>query len=472
MEQKHWGIVGGGIMGMTLAHRLSQQGHKVTLFEAAPELGGLVSPWKMNDVEWDKFYHVILLSDSRTRNILQEIGLDDKIEWVETKTGFYMNGKLYSMSDTVEFLKFPTLNLVDKFRLGLTILVASKIKDWKRLEKVPVTDWLKRWSGRRTFNKIWLPLLRAKLGESYEKTSAVFIWATIQRLYGARRSGLKKEMFGYVPGGYKKVIEMFKQKLLSEGVNVRTSYPAKEVSISSKGKPTIEFGNGAPQEFDEVKARYQAAVAHRDRTQAGQAQAKAALAQAHTSFSYTRIVAPFDGVITEKKADPGTLASPGIPIFVIEGMGHYRLEATVNENDLRFVRMGQQVPVVVDALQNPELKGKVTQIVPAADPGSRSFLVKIELPSDAQLRSGLFGRAQFSRGQRSSFVIPRTAVVERGQLQGVYVLDQNKVAGLRYVTLGKTSGPQVEVLAGLQEGERLVVQPGLLDWSGKRIEAQ
>ena len=252
MEQKHWGIVGGGIMGMTLAHRLSQQGHKVSLFEAAPELGGLVSPWKMNDVEWDKFYHVILLSDSRTRNILQEIGLDDKIEWVETKTGFYMNGKLYSMSDTVEFLKFPTLNLVDKFRLGLTILVASKIKDWKRLEKVPVTDWLKRWSGRRTFNKIWLPLLRAKLGESYQKTSAVFIWATIQRLYGARRSGLKKEMFGYVPGGYKKVIEMFKQKLLSEGVNVRTSYPAKEVSISSKGKPTIEFGNGAPQEFDEV----------------------------------------------------------------------------------------------------------------------------------------------------------------------------------------------------------------------------
>jgi len=252
MEQKHWGIVGGGIMGMTLAHRLSQQGHKVSLFEAATELGGLVSPWKMNDVEWDKFYHVILLSDSRTRNILKEIGLDDKIEWVETKTGFYINGKLYSMSDTVEFLKFPTLNLINKFRLGLTILVASKIKDWKRLEKVPVTDWLKRWSGRRTFNKIWLPLLRAKLGESYQKTSAVFIWATIQRLYGARRSGLKKEMFGYVPGGYKKVIEMFKGKLLSEGVNVRTSCPAREVSISSNGKPTIEFGNGAPQQFDEV----------------------------------------------------------------------------------------------------------------------------------------------------------------------------------------------------------------------------
>ena len=170
MEQvKKWGIVGGGIMGMTLAHRLAQKGQQVTVFEAAPEIGGLVSSWKMpvgtgdnrKEVEWDKFYHVILLSDFRTRNILKDIGLEHTIEWVETKTGFYINGKLYSMSDTIEFLKFPTLNLFDKFRLGLTILVASRIKDWKKLEKVPVTVWLKRWSGKNTYNRIWLPLLRA-----------------------------------------------------------------------------------------------------------------------------------------------------------------------------------------------------------------------------------------------------------------------------------------------------------------------
>jgi RND family efflux transporter MFP subunit len=228
----------------------------------------------------------------------------------------------------------------------------------------------------------------------------------------------------------------------------------------------------SPQEFDEVKARYQAAVAHRDMTRAGQVQAKAALAEAHTLFSYTRILAPFDGVVTEKNADPGMLASPGLPIFTIEGLGHYRLEATVNENDLRHVRMGELVPVVVDALETTELKGKVVQIVPTADPGSRSFLVKIELPATAQLRSGLFGRAQFSRGKRSSLLIAQTAVVERGQLQGVYVLDQNKVASLRYVTLGKTTGAEVEVLAGLQEGERLVANPGDLDLNGKSIEAQ
>ncbi len=114
----------------------------------------------------------------------------------------------------------------------------------------------------------------------------------------------------------------------------------------------------SPQEFDEVKARYQAALAHRDMTLAGQVQAKAALAQAHTSFSYTRILAPFDGVVTERKADPGTLASPGLPIFTVEGLGHYRLEATVNENDLRYVQMGEQVPVVVDALETTETERK------------------------------------------------------------------------------------------------------------------
>ena len=251
MPSEKWGIVGGGIMGMTLAHNLARQGHHVTILEASQELGGLVSPWKMGDIEWDKFYHVILLSDFRTRGILKDIGLENSVKWVETKTGFYMNGKLYSMSDTIEFLKFPTLNLIDKFRLGLTIIVASKIKNWKRLEKIPVTQWLQKWSGKNTYNKIWLPLLRAKLGESYKKTSAVFIWATIQRLYGARKSGLKKEMFGFVPGGYKTVIDAFKKTLTKEGVIIKTNCAAREIKTLAS-KSIIKLSDETKEEFDKV----------------------------------------------------------------------------------------------------------------------------------------------------------------------------------------------------------------------------
>jgi membrane fusion protein, multidrug efflux system len=228
----------------------------------------------------------------------------------------------------------------------------------------------------------------------------------------------------------------------------------------------------SPQEFDEVTARQQAALARRDMARAGQAQTRAALSQARTSLDYTRIRAPFDGVVTEKKADSGTLASPGMPIFTVEDVRRYRLEATVNENDLQYVRTGEQVSVIIDALDNAGMKGKVVQIVPAADAASRTFLVKIDLPTDTRLRSGLFGRAQVSRGERQAMLIPRSAVVERGQLQGIYVLDQNKVASLRYITLGKPSGAEVEVLAGLQDGERLVAKPGALDLNGKRIEVQ
>ena len=226
------------------------------------------------------------------------------------------------------------------------------------------------------------------------------------------------------------------------------------------------------QAFDEVKARQEANLARRDIAKAGQAQARAALKQAMTSLDFTRIRAPFDGVVTGKKADRGSFASPGMPILIVEDTRRYRLEVAVNEGDLRHVQTGGQVSIAIEALGDAELKGKVVEVVPAADPASRAFLVKIELPTDTRLRSGLFGRAQFSRGKQQVLLIPRSAVVERGQLQGVFVLDQNKLASLRYVTLGKSSGSDIEVLSGLQGGESFVANPGERNLNSKRIEAE
>jgi len=250
-EQKSWAIIGGGIMGMTLALRLSQKGQKVTIYESAERAGGLASSWEMNGVVWDKFYHVILMSDLNTRKILSEIGLEDDLRWVETKTGFYSDGKLYSMSNIVEFFKFPPINLIDKFRLGLTIFVASKIKDWKRLENILVADWLTKWSGKRVFEKIWLPLLKAKLGDNYKNTSAAFIWATIQRMYAARKSGLKKEMFGYVTGGYEKINSRFVEHLLQQGVTIKYNARVDTIKKIPGGTLEVKVQNDT-QVFDEV----------------------------------------------------------------------------------------------------------------------------------------------------------------------------------------------------------------------------
>lgn len=249
---ERWGIIGGGILGMTLAYRLAQKGFKITLFEAAPHLGGLASAWRLGDIIWDRHYHVTLLSDTYLRNILAEIELEKDIEWVETKTGFFSNGQLYSMSNTVEFLKFPPLGFIDKLRLGSNIFYASKIKNWKQLEKFLVEDWLRKWSGNNTFEKIWLPLLRAKLGDTYTDASAAFIWATIQRMYAARRTGLKKEMFGYVPGGYATILECFAQKLKEMGVEICTQYAAKRITPSTNSTISVEFHNDSKEELSNL----------------------------------------------------------------------------------------------------------------------------------------------------------------------------------------------------------------------------
>lgn len=240
------------MLGLTLAHRLAQAGKQVTLYESAPYLGGLASAWQVGDVTWDRHYHVTLLSDTHMRGLLKELELEHEMRWVETRTGFYTDEKLYSMSNSVEFLKFPPLNLIDKFRLGATIFYASKIQDWKKLESILVADWLKKLSGKRTFEKIWLPLLRSKLGENYQQTSAAFIWTTIARMYAARRTGLKKEMFGYVPGGYARILERFAQKLQQEGVTLKLSSTISKANTTMNGGVRLEFPDGKKAEHDRV----------------------------------------------------------------------------------------------------------------------------------------------------------------------------------------------------------------------------
>ena len=269
---KKWGVLGGGILGMTLAHRLAQAGETVSLFEAAPTLGGLACAWCLGDVVWDRHYHVTLLSDTALRGLLADLNLERDMRWVETRTGFYTGGRLHSMSNTLEFLKFPPLGMIDKLRLGLTIYHASRIKDWRRLESIPVADWLRRWSGRRTFEKIWLPLLRAKLGENYKITSAAFIWTTIARMYAARRTGLKKEMFGYLPGGYARIIARFGQDLETKGVRIKVGHAVRRVERVDGGV-VVTFENDTRQTFDQVlvtipaphAARVCPALSHQER---------------------------------------------------------------------------------------------------------------------------------------------------------------------------------------------------------------
>lgn len=230
-----WGIVGGGMMGMALGLWLADRGERVTLIEGADHLGGLAAPWRIGDVTWDRHYHVILNSDSHVLALLERLGLTDEIRWVETRTGVLADGQLHSVSNVVEYLKYPGLSMIDKLRMGWTILYGSRLRDWRALERTSVESWLRRHSGDRAFEKFWLPLLRSKLGDNYERTSAAFIWTTIQRLYAARRSGLKKEMFGYVSGGYDRIIDELEKALITSGVEIHTGEKVGSVTATEAG---------------------------------------------------------------------------------------------------------------------------------------------------------------------------------------------------------------------------------------------
>jgi protoporphyrinogen oxidase len=247
-----WLVVGAGVMGLKVARDLQAKGQRVTVCEAAPQLGGLTSAWKLGDIVWDRFYHVTLLSDSKLRELLAEIGLENEMQWVETKTGFFSEGKLISMSNTAEFLRFPPLNLIQKFRLGGTIFYASKIHNWKRLERITVEKWLRRWSGKVVFEKVWQPLLKAKLGEAYHTSSAAFIWAHTARMYKARRSGMKTEMFGYVPGGYARILDTLQTFLSNRGIRFLPGHPVKSIKRSESDRLQVQFANEQTETFDNV----------------------------------------------------------------------------------------------------------------------------------------------------------------------------------------------------------------------------
>jgi RND family efflux transporter MFP subunit len=231
------------------------------------------------------------------------------------------------------------------------------------------------------------------------------------------------------------------------------------------------------QEFDEASARLKAAQANYEMARSKRAQLDSKMARAAEEVraanimrDYARLSAPFDGIVTAKSVEPGNLAAPGAPLLTIEQDGAYRLEAQVDESRIPAVQPGQAVQVDLEAL-NRKLDARVSEIVPAVDAASRSYLVKIDLPAVPQLRSGMFGRAVFALGARSMVAVPASALVERGQLQSVFVAEDG-AARTRLISTGERSQGMVQVLSGIRPGETVVapVPPGLQD--GARLEVR
>jgi RND family efflux transporter MFP subunit len=227
--------------------------------------------------------------------------------------------------------------------------------------------------------------------------------------------------------------------------------------------------SATPQELDDATATLRSAEARvaGSSAQALQAasaveSARAASDRANTTESFTRIAAPFDGMVTGKMVEPGNMASPGMPLLRVEDTREFRLEVRVDESHIDQVRTGDSVPVFLGTATT-SIEGTVVEVSLAVDADARAFLVKIALPDARGLRSGEFGKARFGKTPRRALTIPASAIVRRGQLTSVFVVDQG-VARVRLVSLNES-----EVLAGLTESEVVILSPPAGVTDGRRV---
>lgn len=231
------------------------------------------------------------------------------------------------------------------------------------------------------------------------------------------------------------------------------------------------------QEFDEVQAKrtvaeqdYKRALDRKAQVAARLSQARSQADAAQAMLSYTRISAPFAGVVTEKKADPGSLASPGMPILVLEETRRYRVEASVPESFLGRLRVGSRVTVVLDADPGSGIAGTVSETVPRVDPMSRTFTAKIDLPGTRGLRTGMSGKIRLATGVETVVAVPRTAITRAAGYEGLFIVGVDNVARLSMVKPGESFGDRVEILSGVDPGTRVVVSPPEELVDGARVE--
>lgn len=251
-------------MGISLGYFLSREGMSVTIYEASPVLGGLAGPIVLEDgTAVDRFYHAILSSDRHLGELCRELGIADQLRFKETKTGFYYNGAIHPMNNMVEFLKFPPLGWMDRFRLGLTVVAAQFIRDWHRLESISVESWLLKWSGKTTFQNIWRPMLKAKFDGGFDHIPATWMWSRLVRMRSTRQGANQKEMAGHLIGGYITLIKALVEKIKQAGGEVLLKSPVQEIMIENGAATGIRLSNGEIVNYDKVVCTLQTPVFQR-----------------------------------------------------------------------------------------------------------------------------------------------------------------------------------------------------------------
>lgn len=220
-------IVGGGFLGMMVAYYLGKNNiankYQITLIEKSQDLGGLATCTKMNGSYLERYYHHFFRSDTDIRDLFEELGLADKLQWIEANQGFYSIGSLYDFSTSIDLLKFKPFSFIARIRSGLMAFYLMRVKSATKFEKVPAIEWCNKYYGKEATGVLWKPLLLAKFGPKYyDKVSMAWLWARVHDRSSSRKSLLGKEELGYPEGSFKIILDELTSRLNKFGVEIQT----------------------------------------------------------------------------------------------------------------------------------------------------------------------------------------------------------------------------------------------------------
>jgi protoporphyrinogen oxidase len=245
------GVVGGGVLGISLALRLAQQGARVTVIERGPSLGGLAGTFDFGGHEVDRFYHVITPADQRMIAMAEEVGLGDQLRFTPVGAGFFANGEMHDFNGIGDLLRFSPLSPPARLRLGAFVAQCQVRSSYEKLEEIPLETWLRRICGNQVWERVWKPLLDSRFDGDPGGLPATYLWARTRRMSGARQSkGRGGEEMGYVVGGHQRLIDAMVARARELGVEARTEAPVTGLALAEDGSITGVELEGETLEFD------------------------------------------------------------------------------------------------------------------------------------------------------------------------------------------------------------------------------
>jgi len=243
-------VIGAGVMGLACAYELLKRGQSVDIYEADDRVGGMAAHFDFNGLNIERYYHFICKPDHYLFDLLNELGIEDRLRWRATYMGYYYDGHMYDWGNPIALFKFPKLGFIAKFRYGLHAFFSTKRRNWLPLDDVEASDWIRKWIGDEAYDILWKRLFALKFFHYKDNLSAAWIWSRIKRVGSSRKSMLQEEL-GYLEGGSETLLCALHQKIIMLGGRIHLSTPVERVNIENNQVRSITVA-GKEEQFDHI----------------------------------------------------------------------------------------------------------------------------------------------------------------------------------------------------------------------------